>query len=53
VDNPNLKDSINEFSEYICREILATQIDWVSSLEEGVDIEINEQKLRILVRQKG
>ncbi len=53
VDNPNMKDSINEFSAYICREILATQIDWVSSLEEGVDIEINDQKLRILVRQKG
>ncbi len=53
VDNPNLKESINEFSEYICREILATQIDWVSSLEEGVDIEINDQKLKILVRQKG
>ncbi|MEY3113970.1 MAG: hypothetical protein RL423_149, partial [Bacteroidota bacterium] len=53
VDNQNLKESINEFSEYICREILATQIDWVSSLEEGVDIEINDQKLRILVRQKG
>jgi len=53
VDNQHLKESINEFSEYICREILATQIDWVSSLEEGVDIEINEQKLKILVRQKG
>ncbi len=53
VDNPNMKDSINEFSAYICREILATQIDWVSSLEDGVDIEINDQKLRILVRQKG
>jgi isoleucyl-tRNA synthetase len=53
VDNPNMKDSINEFSAYICREILATEIEWVSSLEEGVDIEINEQKLKILVRQKG
>jgi isoleucyl-tRNA synthetase len=53
VDNQHLKESINEFSDYICREILATQIDWVSSLEEGVDIEINDQKLRILVRQKG
>jgi isoleucyl-tRNA synthetase len=53
VDNQNLKESINEFSEYICREILATQIDWVSSLDEGVDIEINDQKLKILVRQKG
>ena len=53
VDNQHLKESINEFSEYICREILATQIDWVSSLEEGVDIEINDQKLKILVRQKA
>jgi len=53
VDNTNMKDSINEFSEYICREILATQIDWVTSIEEGVDIEINDQQLRILVRQKG
>ena len=53
VDNQHLKESINEFSDYICREILAIQIDWVSSLEEGVDIEINDQKLRILVRQKG
>jgi isoleucyl-tRNA synthetase len=53
VDNQHLKESINEFSEYICREILATQIDWVSSLEEGVGIEINDQKLKILVRQKG
>lgn len=53
VDNTHMKDAVNEFSEYICREILATQIDWVSSLEEGVDIDINDQKLRILVRQKG
>jgi isoleucyl-tRNA synthetase len=53
VDNTTMKDAVNEFSEYICREILATQIDWVSSLEEGVDIDINDQKLRILVRQKG
>lgn len=53
VDNTELKDSINQFSDYICREILALQIDWVPSLEEGVDVEINEQKLRISVLQKG
>ena len=53
VDNTNLKDSINQFSDYICREILALQIDWVSSLEEGVDVEINDQKLRTSVLQKG
>ena len=55
VDNTNLKDSINQFSDYICREILAIGIDWVSHIEgsEGVDVEINDQKLTILVRQKG
>ena len=53
VDNTDLKDSINEFSDYICREILALEIDWVPSLEDGVDVEINDQKLRISVLQKG
>ncbi len=53
VDNTDLKDSINEFSDYICREILALEIDWVPSLDEGVDVEINDQKLRISVLQKG
>jgi isoleucyl-tRNA synthetase len=53
VDNTDLKDSINEFSDYICREILALDIDWVPSLEDGVDVEINDQKLRISVLQKG
>jgi isoleucyl-tRNA synthetase len=53
VDNTNLKDSINEFSDYICREILALEIDWVPALEDGVDVEINDQKLRISVLQKG
>ena len=53
VDNTILKDSINQFSDYICREILATEIEWIPALEEGVDIEINDQQLRILVLQKG
>jgi hypothetical protein len=53
VDNTELKDSINEFSDYICREILALEIDWVPSIEDGEDVEINDQKLRISVLQKG
>jgi len=53
VDNTELKDAINEFSDYICREILALEIDWVPALEDGVDVEINDQKLRISVLQKG
>lgn len=55
VDNTDLKNSINQFSDYICREILAIGIDWVPQLDdtEGVEVEINDQKLTILVRQKG
>ena len=53
VDNTNLKDAINEFSDYICDEILALNIDWVPALEDGVDVDINDQKLRISVLQKG
>ncbi len=53
VDNADLKEAINEFSNYICDEILALGIDWVPSLEDGVDVEINDHKLRISVLQKG
>jgi isoleucyl-tRNA synthetase len=52
-ENTELKDSIIQFSGYICREILAHQIDWVPALKEAVEVEINEHKLRISVRQKG
>jgi len=52
-DNTELKKSIIQFSDYICREILAHQIDWVPSIKEGVLVEINEHQLRISVRQKG
>jgi isoleucyl-tRNA synthetase len=53
VDNADLKDAINEFSNYICDEILALGIDWVPALEDGVDVEINDHKLRISVLLKG
>jgi len=52
-ENTELKESIIQFSDYICREILAHQIDWVPALKEAVEVEINEHKLRISVRQKG
>jgi hypothetical protein len=29
------------------------EIDWVPALEDGVDVEINDQKIRISVLQKG
>jgi isoleucyl-tRNA synthetase len=52
-DNTDLKESIIQFSGYICREILAVQIDFLPVLKEGVEVDINDHKLRISVRQKG
>ncbi|NBT07387.1 MAG: isoleucine--tRNA ligase [Chitinophagia bacterium] len=52
-DNTDLKESIIQFSDYICREILAIRIDFLPVLKEGVEVDINDQKLRISVRQKG
>jgi len=52
-DNTELKGSIIQFSDYICREILAVQIDFLPVLKEGVEVDINDHKLRISVRQKG
>jgi isoleucyl-tRNA synthetase len=44
-----LKDSIEPFKEYICTEILADSLDWVSHLNEGIEIEVNEMTLKIEV----
>ena len=52
-DNTELMQSIIQFSDYICREILAYQIDWVPAIKEGVEVDINDHKLRISVRKKG
>ena len=50
--NVNLKDSIEQFKEYICTEILADELDWVSEMNEGIEIEVNEMMLKIEVIKK-
>ena len=48
-----IKQSIIEYNDYICREILADSIDWVLQLENGTDIEINEVQLKVVVSKKA
>jgi len=45
--------SIIKFNDYICREILADGIDWVPELIEGVDIEVNDIPIKVVVNKKG
>ncbi|RYZ32129.1 MAG: hypothetical protein EOP49_37975 [Sphingobacteriales bacterium] len=44
-----LKSAIINFSDYICTEILADKIDLASSVPQGVDIEVNEATLKVLI----
>lgn len=51
--NELLVPTISEFNTYICAEILADKLEFVPELSGGVEIEVNEIPLRILVEKKG
>ncbi|HLO81104.1 MAG TPA: class I tRNA ligase family protein, partial [Chitinophagaceae bacterium] len=48
-----LVDSITQFNDYICAEILADRLEFVPELSGGIEIEVNEIPLRVLVDKKG
>jgi isoleucyl-tRNA synthetase len=49
VENEKLKESLNQFKNYICAEILADSIDWVPEIPDGIHIDINDTPLKINV----
>jgi len=48
-----LQSSLNEFKNYICAEILADNIDIVSDLPEGTDIEVNDFRVKVRIIKNG
>lgn len=48
-----LKESIVKYNDYICREILADSIEWVPQLSDGIEIEVNDTLLKVVVNKKG
>lgn len=48
-ENSKLKPSITEFNTYICAEILADKLEWLPDIQNGINIEINDISLKILV----
>ncbi|HEX5026958.1 MAG TPA: isoleucine--tRNA ligase [Agriterribacter sp.] len=52
-ENTALKPSITEFNTYICAEILADKLEWDSNISNGMEIEINDIPLKILVTKKA
>jgi isoleucyl-tRNA synthetase len=54
VENERLVNSINEYKNYICAEILADSIDFVQEISNGsTKIEINDVPLEVRVTKKS
>jgi len=52
-ENAGLMASINQFKDYICREILADSLDFVTQIDGGTEIEVNEAIVKLNVLKKG
>jgi len=53
VENERLQPSIIQYKEYICAEILAESLEFVSSVDGGSHIEVNEHPITVLVNRKN
>ena len=51
-ENGKIQPSLIEFKEYICREILASSLEFVPNLTSGTTIEVNEATLIVNVKKK-
>ncbi|MDQ6815471.1 MAG: class I tRNA ligase family protein, partial [Bacteroidota bacterium] len=53
VENARLVNSINDYKNYICAEILADSINFVPELAGGMQIEVNDISLKVSVIKKA
>jgi isoleucyl-tRNA synthetase len=52
-DVPPLTDSLTQFNDYICAEILADSIEVVKEPANGTEIEVNDIPLKVFVTKKA
>ncbi|HZE83689.1 MAG TPA: DUF5915 domain-containing protein, partial [Puia sp.] len=50
---PTLTDSLAQFHDYICTEILADSVELVSEIANGTEIEVNDIHLKVFVIKKA
>ncbi len=48
-----IKASLAKYNNYICAEILADKLELISEINEGIDIEINDNLLKVIVLKNG
>jgi isoleucyl-tRNA synthetase len=51
-ENGVLQASIMEYKTYICAEILADSLEFVPQIIDGMQVEINELMLTVIVTKK-
>lgn len=48
-----IAESLGKYNAYICAEILADKLEITSTIEDGVEIEVNDNPLKVIVIKKG
>jgi isoleucyl-tRNA synthetase len=48
-----LKNSLAQFKDYICAEILADKLEFLSENDSGIEIEVNDIQLKVIVSKKA
>jgi isoleucyl-tRNA synthetase len=51
--NNGISQSLAKFNDYICAEILADKLELTSKIDEGTEIEVNDNPLKVIVSKKG
>ncbi len=51
-ENERVKDIVTEFNEYICAEILADKIEFLSDISNGTTIDVNNDTLTVKVKKR-
>jgi isoleucyl-tRNA synthetase len=48
-----LKNSLAQFKDYICAEILADKLEILTDLDSGTEIEVNDFQLKVIILKKA
>lgn len=48
-----LKESLAQYKDYICAEILADTLELVTEIKDGTEIEVNDISFKVIVSKKG
>jgi isoleucyl-tRNA synthetase len=53
LDNSKIKAALQRYNDYICSEILADRLSYVSDVKNGTEIDIDDNKLKIKVQKNS